>query len=258
MSVKVQQHRTRDACSGVWNTELPHLPARQTIYQIQRTKTSRKHLRQADTCCTTASTKDVTANPRLQLQHQIPTWRNDGTGRYFEPVVNPENNAEIELDLRIDGIDPVIDDQECKTIALINFPPHQRQLLLDETTQDHLLNELQSIVHAVWPDNIKELPTDIRLHWSFRDELAMESGVLFKGRQILIPQSTQKEILQQLHQRHQGVKKARRLARDTVYWVNINPCIAVICQSCHACQENQVINTKEPLMPHTPPTRPWP
>ena len=100
---------------------------------------------------------------------------------------NPENNAEIELDLRVDGIDLVIDDPECKTIALINFPPHKRQLLRDETTHDPLLNELQSIVHAGWPETIKELPTDIRPYWSFRDELAMESGVLFKGRQILIP-----------------------------------------------------------------------
>ena len=115
---------------------------------------------------------------------------------------NPENNAEIELDLRVDGIDLVIDDPECKTIALINFPPHKRQLLRDETTHDPLLNELQRIVHAGWPDTIKELPTDIRPYWSFRDELAMESGVLFKGRQILIPQSMQKEILQQLHQGH--------------------------------------------------------
>ena len=79
---------------------------------------------------------------------------------------------------------------------------------------------------------------------------------MLKGRQILIPQSMQKEILQQLHQGHQGVEKTRRLARDTVYWVNINRDIEVICKSWHACQENQVINTKEPRMPHTPPTRP--
>ena len=167
---------------------------------------------------------------------------------------NQENNAEIELDVRVDGIDLVIDDPECKTIALINFPPHKQQLLCDETTQDPLLNELQTIVHTGWPDAIKELPTDIRPYWSFRDELAMESGVLFKGWQILIPQSMKKESLQQLHQ---GVEKTRRLARDTVCWVNINRDTEVTCKSCDACQVDQVINTKEPLMPHTLPTRPW-
>ena len=63
----------------------------------------------------------------------------------------------------------------------------------------------------------------------------------------------QKEILQQLHKGHQGVEKTRRLSRDTVYWVNINRDIEAICKSCHAYQENQVINTEEPLMPYTPP-----
>ena len=129
---------------------------------------------------------------------------------------------------------------------------HKRQLLRDETTQDSLLNELQTIVHTGWPDTINELPTDIRPYWSFRDELAMESGVLFKRRQILIPQSMQKEILQHLHQGHQGVDKTRRLARDTVYWVNINRDIEVICKSCHACQENQV-STQRNLLCRTLP-----
>ena len=163
----------------------------------------------------------------------------------------------LSLILRVDGIDLVIDDEECKTIAPIYFPPHKRQLPRDETTQDPLLNELQTIVHTGWPDTIKEVPTDVRPYWSFRDEVAMESGVLFKGRQILIPQSMQKEILQQLHQGRQWVEKTRRLASDNVYWIDINRGIEVICKSCHACQENQVINTKEPLMPYTLPTRPW-
>ena len=56
---------------------------------------------------------------------------------------NPDNNVEIELDVRVDGMDLAIDDPQCQTIALINFPPHKRQLLRDETTQDPLLNEQQ-------------------------------------------------------------------------------------------------------------------
>ena len=81
--------------------------------------------------------------------------------------------------------------------------------------------------------------------------------MLFKERDILIPQSLQKEILQHVHQGHQGVEMTRRIARDTVYRVNINRDIEVICKSCHACQENQVINTTGPGVPHTPPARRW-
>ena len=61
---------------------------------------------------------------------------------------NPENNAEIELDVRVDGIDLVVDDSQCKTIALINFPTHKQQLLRDETRKDPVLNELHNFVHT--------------------------------------------------------------------------------------------------------------
>ena len=87
---------------------------------------------------------------------------------------NPENDTEIELDACFDGVVLVVDDTEYKTIALVNFPPHNQQGLHDETMQDPLLNEIKNIVYTGWPDTIKELPTDIRPYWSFRDELAME------------------------------------------------------------------------------------
>ena len=32
VSIKIQQHRARNACSGVWNREVPDLPVRQTIH----------------------------------------------------------------------------------------------------------------------------------------------------------------------------------------------------------------------------------
>ena len=100
----------------------------------------------------------ICAKPRLQrMLLQIQGYNFKVKYRHGKTMVladtlsrlpNPENNAEIELDVRVDGIDLVIDDPQCKTIALINFPPHNRQLLRDETTQDPLLNELQSIVHT--------------------------------------------------------------------------------------------------------------
>lgn len=85
-----------------------------------------------------------------------------------------------------------------------------------------MLNRLKEVVHYGWPEHIKELPTDLKPYWSFRDELAIEDGVLFKGRQIVVPASMQRDILEQLHNGHQGVEKTRRLARDCVYWLNIN------------------------------------
>ena len=49
----------------------------------------------------------------------------------------------------------------------------------------------------------------------------------------------------------------KRLARNTVYWPNINKDIEEICKSCATCQEYQDGNRKEPLQPYPLPSRPW-
>ncbi|XP_014670832.1 PREDICTED: uncharacterized protein K02A2.6-like [Priapulus caudatus] len=65
------------------------------------------------------------------------------------------------------------------------------------------------------------------------------------------------DILSQLHQGHQGVEKTRRLARESVYWVNISKDIEHMCRACKACQVHQDANKREPLVPHATPARPW-
>ena len=77
-----------------------------------------------------------------------------------------------------------------------------------------MLNRFKEVVHYGWPEHIKELPTDLKPYWSFRYELAIEDGVLFKGRQTVVPASMQRDILEQSHNRHQGVQKTRHRARD--------------------------------------------
>ena len=116
---------------------------------------------------------------------------------------------------------------------------------------------LKEVKYNGWLDNVKELPSNLRAYWSFRDELAVEAGVIFKGRQILVPPSIQKDILKQLHSVHQGVEKTRRLARESIYWLKINSDIENTCKSCESCQEQQDANRHEPLLLHCLPARPW-
>lgn len=170
---------------------------------------------------------------------------------------NPENDGDIELDERIDGIDTEFEDPERHTIAIINFSPPKQDALRSQTADDPKLNALREFIHQGWPENIKELPTDLRPYWSFRDELAMESGVIFKGRQILIPDSMTADILRQLHVGHQGIEKTRRLARESVYWTKMNEDIERVCRSCTVCAKHQDANPKEPLKPHEIPSKPW-
>ena len=168
---------------------------------------------------------------------------------------NPDNNEEVQLDLKVDAVTGPQDDEI--ELALINFSTQKRKALVEETQKDPVLRELMSIIYMGWPDSIKQLPTDLRPYWSARDELVVEAGVVCKGRRVVVPKTLQQNILAQLHEGHQGIEKTRGLARESIYWPNINDHITKMCKSCDTCQTFQPSNQKEPLIGHEIPSRPW-
>ena len=78
-----------------------------------------------------------------------------------------------------------------------------------------------------------------------------------KGSRIIIPETQQHIILDQLRYSHQGVEKTRLQARDAVYWERINADIENMIKNCSICQENLSAQPKETLQPHVIPNRAW-
>ena len=160
---------------------------------------------------------------------------------------NPEDIEPVSLDIRVDDI----------KLDLISFSAKKQDLLRSETRKCPTLNALSEVIYEGWPESIQKLPSALRSYWTYRDVLGIEDGVLFKGRQILVPESLRKDILRQLHIGHQGIEKTKMLARETVYWPNINDDITKLVQKCELCQENQEANQKEPLLQTETPSAPW-
>ena len=121
-----------------------------------------------------------------------------------------------------------------------------------------MLRELVSVIHVGWPESISNLATDLRVFWSIRDELVLESSVICKGNRILISAAALRpDMLRQLHKGHPGVERTRQLARESAFWPNINKDIEQLCKTCDACQEHQPSNCREPITAHETPSRPW-
>ena len=108
---------------------------------------------------------------------------------------NPDNSSEITLESCISGV-------SIENIALINFSSTKRQQLKTNTSSDPILSQIKEIIFQGWPEKITDLSPDIRPYFAFRDELAVEAGVIFKGKQVLIPETMQVNILKQLHASH--------------------------------------------------------
>ena len=71
-----------------------------------------------------------------------------------------------------------------------------------------------------------------------------------KGSRIIIPETQQKIILDQVHYSHQSVEKTRLQAIDAVYWERINADIEYMIKNCSICQENLPAQPKETLQPY--------
>ena len=110
-----------------------------------------------------------------------------------------ENTDTIDLDIRID---------------LVRFRSEHQNEIRKETKADLVLDQLQGIIKAGWPDSIKDLLPVIRSYWPYRDELSVNDGIIMKGSRIIIPKTQQKIILYQLHYSHHGVEKIRLQVRD--------------------------------------------
>ena len=136
-------------------------------------------------------------------------------------IPNPKKSAEILLDVIVDNI--LIDDiDEHQHLDLINFSISKRIHLRELFVTDRTMRALKKVVYQGWPATIIELPQDLHPYWSYRDEIGILDGVMFKGSQVSIPEALRQDILLQLHEAHLGIEKTRRLMHDSVYWPNIH------------------------------------
>ena len=109
---------------------------------------------------------------------------------------------------------------------------------------------------AIKPESIKEFPRDLWPYWPYSYDLRVSCDVIFKGRQVLIPESMHADVLSPLHLGHFRVGKTRRRARNSVYWPKLNKDIAKFVGTCQACQESHTLQQKELFEPHKIPIIP--
>ena len=123
--------------------------------------------------------------------------------------------------------------------------------------EDETRQKPKEIVKIGWPNSKDQVPKEIRHYWDFRDEIHEAQDLLFKGNNLIVPKSKQKEMLQIIHGSHLGVIKCKSRARDLLYWPGMSMQIKHMCSNCAVCLEHRKTNFKEPLIPHEAPKRAW-
>ncbi|XP_048255235.1 uncharacterized protein K02A2.6-like [Haliotis rufescens] len=108
-----------------------------------------------------------------------------------------------------------------------------------------------------WPPSKEDVPHSVREYFTFRDELSMQNGVVFKGERIVVPASIRGNIMERIHSSHIGVQGCIRRAKELVYWPNMGQEIIDLVSKCEPCNTLQQEQSREPLISHQIPTRPW-
>jgi len=108
---------------------------------------------------------------------------------------------------------------------------------------------------AGWPERNK-LPSALQPYWPYRGNFTVLHGLLVYDERIVIPSQMRLEILDRIHDGHQGITKCRERAKSAVWWPGLSRQIYDMISNCRKCIEHRS-NPREPLIPTAVPDRPW-
>ena len=128
--------------------------------------------------------------------------------------------------------------------------PEKIEQIKPATASDPQLSRVLDYSVSGWPKYAKDIPEEIRKYHAVRGELSVVS-------RLVIPSSLQLEVLERIHDGHQGMTRRRERANMSVWWPGISRDIQSKVSVCEFCQENLPRQRKEPLITTSLPERAW-
>lgn len=98
----------------------------------------------------------------------------------------------------------------------VDFIPIKGSLLehiRHETETDPTSIALKKIVMAGWLEQKQDISQELGPYFSYRDEISIQDGVLFRGERVVIPKSLRAMVNQKLHVGHLGINSTLRRPR---------------------------------------------
>ena len=151
-------------------------------------------------------------------------------------------------------------EKDTESINMVQYLPVSettQNIIRTATESDPVMKELKTTIREGWPENKDSLPARIRDYFPFREELTLQNGLVFKGERLVVPESAREEMKARIHASHIGIQGCLRRAREVLYWPGMNRDIENCIAQCHVCNSQPREQTKEPMICHEIPTRPW-
>ena len=154
--------------------------------------------------------------------------------------MDPEDNIQL----------PIIAVNMITTQILMRIKLDQ---LRKSTVQDEQLTRLKGYISTGFPCDKKNLLTDLQEFWPHKEMLSIESGLITCGNRIIVPKEMRPDLLQYIHEGHQGKERCLLRARNTVFWPKMTYDVQQLIEKCIICQEygksQPIIGTTQELPP---------
>lgn len=160
-------------------------------------------------------------------------------------------------ELMHDRVTCEVEDQACFLIANTPFSDSKLTLVREATQRDQECELIRHYILAGWPRYKKDLHDIVKKHWSYKEELQLIDGVIFKNHLVYIPRELRGEMISRVHEGHLGIDRCKRRARDVMFWNGMSRDVEQTVRACATCAEHAARNVKEPMIPHSIPDSPW-
>ena len=142
-------------------------------------------------------------------------------------------------------------------LVLQGMPATEKRLeqIQQAQKQDTVWCKLIKYCQEGWPQK-NLIPGPVKSYVHVAAELTVQNDLLLRGSRIVIPVSLQPEILEKLHNAHQGIHKCRQRAQQSVWWLGLNRQLTDLIYNCRKCCKDRRQHP-EPLISSEFPSLPW-
>ena len=104
-----------------------------------------------------------------------------------------------------------------------NLPvsPGKRSELHTSTRDDATLQSAIGYTLRGWPRYEQDVPDDMKELFNVRSQLSVSDGLLMYADRIVVPSSLRSDMLDRIHQGHQGITKFLERIKISVWWPEI-------------------------------------
>ena len=131
---------------------------------------------------------------------------------------------------------------------------------LDEYRQkqqeDPTCSQVKQFFQTEWPAEKNHLRVDLIPYWKMKDLLSVCNDLVLYNERIVIPERLRKDVMERIHEGHQGIDRCRARLRSSVWWPNANQHISEMVQNCAECAKTAK-KRREPLVSTPLPNYPW-